>query len=165
MRSLKMIRRIFISEPSGARREAAASLWRAACLLLTTALLAIGCGGELGTGEKIAAIHAAQLPPVGGCDTVARPALALKLRAVAGINDLYLVSAADGDVCIDSADGIRAMARRLNMLPPRELASSNPMPGDPGTSQDETSSNPMPGDPGNSNAGSNPMPGETHKNP
>ena len=133
---------------------------------LLSSLLAIGCGGELTPGENSAAIVAAHLPPVGGCDTVTQPA-ALKLRAVAGVKDLYLVSADGVDLCIDSADGIRLMAFRLNMLPPRELASSNPMPGDPGSpTSDETGSNPMPGDPGNGSASSNPMPGsDPNKHP
>jgi hypothetical protein len=129
-------------------------------------LLAIGCGGEVTPGQQAEAIRASELPPVAGCDSLSqRPALALKLRAVADVADLYLVSAGGVDLCIDSAVGIEALAFRLNALPPRELASSNPMPGDPGTpNQDETGSNPMPGDPGDSNAGSNPMPGtDGHK--
>ena len=135
-------------------------------IFLMTSLLAIGCGGEVQPGREAAAIRAAELPPVAGCDSVARPAaLAFKLRAVADVPDLYLVSAGATDLCIDSAAGIEALALRLNVMLPRELASSNPMPGDPGNpNQDTTSSNPMPGDPGNSNAGSNPMPGtDGHK--
>ena len=135
-------------------------------IFLMTSLLAIGCGGEVQPGQQTDAIRAAELPPVAGCDSLTQPpARALKLRAVADVPDLYLVSAGSVALCIDSGAGIEAMAFRLNVLTPRELASSNPMPGDPGApNQDETGSNPMPGDPGNSNAGSNPMPGtDGHK--
>jgi hypothetical protein len=137
-------------------------------IFLMSSLLAIGCGSEV--AENQAAIHAAELPPVAGCDSLSHPAALhrpaatrLELRAVAGVDDLYLASAGGVALCIDSIDGIQAMALRLSFLPPRELASSNPMPGDPGNGN--AGSNPMPGDPGNNsgNAGSNPMPGDDHK--
>jgi hypothetical protein len=135
-------------------------------IFLMMSLLAIGCGGEVQPGQQADAIRASELPPVAGCDSLSqRPAFALKMRAVADVPDLYLVSAGGLGLCIDSSAGIQALVRRLNVLTPHELAASNPMPGDPGDpNQDETGSNPMPGDPGNSNAGSNPMPGtDGHK--
>jgi hypothetical protein len=132
-------------------------------LFATTTLFALlaGCG-QVQPGEATNAIHVAQLPQVLGCDSVAKSAhRTLSLRPVSGVDDLYLVRAGDADLCIDSRRGIHAMVMRLGFVPPQELATSNPMPGDDG-SGDEAGSNPMPGDDGTA---SNPMPGENHKNP
>jgi hypothetical protein len=128
-------------------------------IFVTIALLAAGCGGEVQPAENASAIHVAALPPVAGCDSVAKlSTLALRLHPVAEVTDLFLVEAGDQALCIDSGAGVQEMVFRLHTA--RELASSNPMPGDNG----DTSSNPMPGDPGSStNTGSNPMPGTDHK--
>jgi hypothetical protein len=133
-------------------------------LLATTTLFALlaGCG-QVQPGEATNAIQVAQLPPVLGCDSVAKTGArhTVSLISVSGVDDLYLVRAGETDLCIDSRRGVHAMVLRLGFVPPLELAASNPMPGDDG-SGDEAGSNPMPGDDGTA---SNPMPGENHKNP
>jgi len=144
-------------------------LFQTTTLALVATTLTVGCGqsdpGDV--AESASAIRIADLPPVAGCDSVKQISrVALNLRAVGGIADLYLVENDGQALCVDSRAGARGMLLRLGFVPPSTLAASNPMPGsDPNSGQDETSSNPMPGDPGNSNAASNPMPGQDHKNP
>jgi hypothetical protein len=135
-------------------------------MTLLAATLAAGCGQSQPV-ETAQAVHVAALPPVAGCDSVKQVSrLGVLLRPVLGVDDLFLVEAQGGEaLCIDSTSGVHAMLLRLSFVSPLALTASNPMPGNDPSGQDETSSNPMTGDPGNSNASSNPMPGQYHKQP
>jgi hypothetical protein len=128
--------------------------------LLGAALLGAGCGagGPVAATNQSSAVRAEALPSVSGCDVapLARTGR-VAVHAVVGVADLYLLSVGDRALCIDSGEGVDAWFGRSTLV--METAASNPMPGDPGTSN-PAASNPMPGDPGSSSpAASNPMPG------
>jgi hypothetical protein len=123
---------------------------KVAIALAAAGALASGCSGEppsMGSDEQ--SIRLADLPNVPGCAEVRSAVGALTARAIAGVDDLYLVYADQAALCIDSYEGI---VRRFGAAV--GWASSNPMPGE----GQRASSNPMPGNPTDT-ASSNPMPG------
>jgi len=122
----------------------------ASCLLAAAA----GCGAQpTTTTESSDAIAVADLPSVGGCETLhAAPGQVFTLTAVKGYGDLVVVRSGGQPVCIDSLDGAQTAIVAAGV---EGYAASNPMPGDTG----KAASNPMPGDTGQGTAASNPMPG------
>jgi hypothetical protein len=128
--------------------------------LLGATLLGAGCGagGPVAAANQASTVRPDALPSVGGCDEAPlSDAGRVAVHAVVGVSDLYLLTVGDRALCIDSSEGVDTWFGRSK--PVVEKAASNPMPGDPGSSN-PAASNPMPGDPGTSNpAASNPMPG------